>query len=335
MRLGLPYFLRSRDPAAFRAHVREMAEAGATYVVLIVTDFDVLFFRPTVGQMVAVAKQEGLEVFLDPWGLGGIFCTPYSVFPLRYPEACQRLSDGTYLPRACPSSSEWQTHLAHWLELAAEAGADGVFWDEPQFASEAGSGRWACRCHRCQARYQAETGEAMPVALTAEVLAFRRRQALAVLAEACAGAAAAGLRNTLCLLPFTDEVRRFAEWEAAAGLPQLESLGIDPYPAMVLGYGGEAAWLAPPERYLAGPVERLLAACRAHGKRPHVWLQAFDVPAGVEGQIVAAARWLKAAGIEDVALWSDRWGTGDNRRSRRPEAVWQAVREALAVLRAD
>ncbi|MEW6046895.1 MAG: hypothetical protein AB1609_10490 [Bacillota bacterium] len=358
MRLGLAYFLRTRDIDAFRRHAGEMVENGANYVVLVATDFDQLFFPATVAGMVEAAHRAGLEVYLDPWGLGGIFCTPYSVFPIHHPEACQVLSDGLALARACPSSDEWRAHLAGWVQFAARTGADGVFWDEPQFFHEAdpktGAVRWGCRCARCQARYRAEVGHPMPVELTEPVVAFRRRQALDVLREACDAAHATGLRNMVCLLPFDDSLtagrsspadlmraaRAFADWDEVASIKSLDSLGTDPYPglmaaAMDKGAGPtapDAAWRAEPASYMRRPVEHLLEVCRRHGRQPHVWVQAFDVPAGVEPMIVEAARWLRATGLSDIAFWADRWGTGDNRLSQRPAEVWQAVVDALGLL---
>lgn len=64
IRLGVPYFLRTRSLDHFRRDLEDIVSVGATYLVLIMTDFDQLFFRDTLHSMVQEAKGAGLEVQL-------------------------------------------------------------------------------------------------------------------------------------------------------------------------------------------------------------------------------------------------------------------------------
>lgn len=88
------------------------------------------------------------------------------------------LSDGTLLMQACPNSEIFAQHVEGWLDRAAEAKAQYIFWDEPHLFFDNGMGganpRWACRCPKCQEQFAAIYGYAMPVEFTPDVYEFPR-----------------------------------------------------------------------------------------------------------------------------------------------------------------
>src|SRR5205085_3236400 len=82
---------------------------------------------------------------------------------------------------------------------------DGVFWDEPHFASDATFPRnWACRCAACQEAYRTAHGSEMPATLTDDVAAFRQGSLLRFLDEMMTHAKRRRpeVENVLCLMPW-------------------------------------------------------------------------------------------------------------------------------------
>lgn len=326
VRLGVPYFLRTRSIDHFRRDLEDIVGVGATYLVLIVTDFDLLFFRDTLYDMVQEAKGAGLEVQLDPWGIGGVICTPYSVFPAAHPEACQVASDGSPVGRGCPTHPTLLAFIERWVDAAAALGADAVFWDEPQLGVwEQGETvvRWSCRCPQCRQAFSARYGMPMPTELTDEVIQFRQDAIAHLLQTAMRRAKGHGLENSVCLLPREHPRYGFGNWEHIAGLPELDSFGTDPY--WTASPGHDPAKLAEFDAYIRRFADKLMGLAGTAGKRPHMWVLGFRIAKGTEGDMERAARVVWDAGIRDLAIWADKYGCGDNNRSGDPEAVWRTV----------
>mgnify|MGYP000936858091 CR=1 FL=1 len=55
------------------ADFREMLDHGCTTVILAVTEFDFDFWRPNIPRIVEAAHRLGLQVLIDPWGIGKFF----------------------------------------------------------------------------------------------------------------------------------------------------------------------------------------------------------------------------------------------------------------------
>ncbi|HLH21776.1 MAG TPA: hypothetical protein VK066_04600 [Chloroflexota bacterium] len=74
-----------------------------------------------------------------------------------------------------------------------------------------------------------------------------------------------------------------------------------------------------------------LALGQCHGVEPHVWVRAFQVPAGEEAAVAAMIQAAAAAGIERVGIWPWKAGaTASLLASERPALVWETVLRALA-----
>ena len=134
MDTGIAYFVRNRRPDVARADMEEIKAAGCSYVVHFFTEFDQVFFKQSVAEIVQVTKEAGLQVYIDPWSLGGFICTKYTLFPLDHPEACQVWSDGRPLMQACPNHPAFRDYMRRWLDDVVEIGGEVVFWDEPHLA---------------------------------------------------------------------------------------------------------------------------------------------------------------------------------------------------------
>jgi hypothetical protein len=307
-------------------------------------------------EIVEATKDAGLEVWLDPWGVAGIFSgETLSRFPLDNLETLQVLSDGRRAAAACPNHPETRRFLQEWVRAAAETGGDGVVWDEPHFfvpfmRSER-SGAWACRCEVCRRRFRERTGHEMPAAFDAEVRWFRDASLIELIDELASEARRLGLKNDLCLFPidfaaagFPELASRLArvvgsddpeanpllqfgiiDWETAAAVPSLDMLGTDPY------------WFAlrvEPEPFFSVFVKKALALARRNGLKTQVWVQAFQVPEGREEELGAGLRTAAALGADCVAAWSYDASRSISRiRPARPDAVWRVIGEAFEELR--
>ena len=360
MQTGVSYF-SSRDVRHVRADLREMAEHGCTYVVHCFTETDLAYYRETVREISRETREAGLEVWLDPWGLAGIFSgEAFTRFPLEHPETWQVLSDGRRAPAACPNHAETRRFLREWIDASAAAGGEVLFWDEPHFYVTLWqgdmSGAWACRCDICRGLFRDRFGGEMPAEFGAEVKAFREASLLDLLSELCRAGHEKGLRNALCLLP-TDLAahgfpepqerlqaalaKRLAEappgaieamlhvgvgdFQTAAALPDLDVFGCDPYWYL---FGTDA------ERFMRAYGREAADAARKHGRGLQFWVQAFRLPAGREEELRTGLRVSEELGATHVAAWSYRATESMSQIAcAQPDDVWRIIGEEFRRLR--
>ena len=80
----------------------------------------------------AAIRASGMEAWLDPWGVAGIFAgEAESAFVARHPHACQVATNGRPLTHADPTSEIVEEFVEGWLAIAAGCDPTGIFWDEP------------------------------------------------------------------------------------------------------------------------------------------------------------------------------------------------------------
>src|SRR3712207_8651240 len=110
---GVSYF-GNRYPSHARADLTAMAAAGVSYVVHVMTEEDLRWNPGTIADLVAITHELGMEAWLDPWGVGGVFggeAASYGV--MEHPTACQRTNHGRHKPALCPGRPEFQIGRAH------------------------------------------------------------------------------------------------------------------------------------------------------------------------------------------------------------------------------
>jgi hypothetical protein len=327
------------------------------------TETDLLYYRGSMQEVVEATRQAGLEAWLDPWGVAGIFSgETFSRFVVDHPEALQTLSDGRRAPVACPNHPETRRFLLDWVEAAAEAGGQVAFWDEPHFDIPLWrgdwSGAWACRCDHCQERFRAAAGGPMPEHMDDEVRAFRERSLIDLMTALSAAARRRGMGSALCLLPTDFEAvglvelarrqeqrwrervqaaggsptdqqpwRSFGvrDWDAAAAIPDLDIFGCDPY------------WYffrAEPEPFVRAFARRAVETARRHDRKVQIWVQAFSVPEGREEELALGLRVAAEEGATHLAAWSYRATESmSSVRPARPEVVWRVLGESFRALR--
>ncbi len=308
-----------------------MAAAGFTYVVHTMSEFDLEFYSPrTMTEVVKCSRDAGLEVLLDPWGVGNTFGgEPYSRWVSEYPEACQVDNHGRRLPALCFAHPIFAEKIRQWLDTALSTGTDGIFWDEPHFRAENWHNEqpetWSCRCETCRKKFLDSTGEGMPKEVTESVAGFRTGLVAEFLEPFLADVRSASCTNTICLLPFEDFRGGIGDWKRIASMPDVDTISTDPY------------WIAfeqPRNGFFIDTVRRLVTLARDYEIDAQLWLQAFKLPAGTERDIVEGLEQAVEHGIEDAAFW----GYGacahmDGLACENPRAAWETICESVARLR--
>jgi hypothetical protein len=340
-----------------------MAEHGCTYVVHCFTETDLLYYRDTMAEVIKTTHDAGLESWVDPWGVSGIFSgETLSRFVIDHPEAHQVLSDGRLAPGACPNHPATRQFLIDWVDAAAHAGARVAFWDEPHFDipmwRRDTSGAWACRCEHCQERFRQMASRALPELMDDEVRSFREASLIDLLAELSMHARKLGMRSALCLLPadfeavgfgemqqrMSERWQRFVEqagghphddepwksfgirdWDAAASIADLDIFGCDPY---------WYAFRTEPEPFVRALTRRTAETARRNERDVQIWVQAFNVPEGREEELDLGLRVAVEEGATHVAAWSFR-GTESmsSIRCAQPEVVWEVLGRSFRALR--
>jgi hypothetical protein len=112
---------------AYAVHLAEMKAMGFTTVVLCVPEHYVTHSLGAVHSLVAATHAAGLECWIDPWGVAGVFDGEAPHNPTGIPEAT----------------------IAWWIDsignAPVEARPDAVFWDNPKPAVPYLIGAWAAR----------------------------------------------------------------------------------------------------------------------------------------------------------------------------------------------
>jgi hypothetical protein len=360
MQTGVSYF-SSRTLRHVRADLQDIVEHGCTYVVHCFTELDLAYYRESMREVAKATHDAGLEVWFDPWGVAGVFSgETFTRFPLDHPETWQLLSDGRRAPVACPNHPETRAFLRQWIDAAATAGGDVLFWDEPHFHVGIWrgdlSGAWACRCDVCLRLFREQHEGDMPMEFTPEVRAFREASLLGLLTELCRHGRDRGMRNALCLLPTdlsahgfpepADRLRRALErrlsdappgaieamlhvgvgdFDSAAAIPDLDIFGCDPYWYF---FGTD------PEAFMRKYGEAAKAASEKYGRGLQLWVQAFSVPEGREEELRTGLRVAAEVGATHIAAWSyEATASMSQIRCPRADLVWDILGEEFRRVR--
>lgn len=331
MRFGASYF-GSRIVRHVREDMKTMVDSGCNFVVHTMSEHDITYHSGTMIDVVKVSQDVGLEVFLDPWGVGRVFGgESFSVFVENHPNCRQRLNfpEGEIrINKACLNSKMFRDTMLVWIELAAKTRAEGVFWDEPhlffgEFAPLFGGAKrdiWGCTCERCINIFKTTYGYEMPLDFTEDVKAFRQTTLLNFLEYLANEASKKGLKNSLCLFPTTDPRYGIYDWEKAAMIKNVDIFGSDPY---WYGYNKDVI------EFVSSISKEVIALSQKYDKEPQIWIQGYRVPAHREDEILTAIDVAYNLGIRNIATWSFE-GTDCMTyvRSERPDIVWQNISNA-------
>lgn len=319
---------------------QEMRAHHCTAVLLALTEFDLFFWRPNIPRIVDAAKQCGLQVYLNTWGIGKFFggeAPSYFLQEYIHDRQVTALT-GEPVAAATPSSAAFRDYFWQHVEwLAKSCNADGLFWDEPHYAMPIypvgyqSTTDWTDRSIHAQRRFQSKYGYEMPKVLTEAVRAFRRQEAEEILLEAAriAKSVNPSLSVTHCSLPAENNYylhyeRGYEAWEGIASIPDYDVFST----SIVVDYDAPLSL----HKRLA---EKTVRLARQYKKTPQRWVMSyFQSPQNLEfiGDVV---RCYAACGIESIFSWTYRAGKGTFLAAPDPDAVWRVLGEAYgAVLEA-
>lgn len=323
IRTGISYF-GNRNPQHFLTDVENIRKHNCNFIVHTFSENDMSFYKETLSEIVRISKEGGLEVYIDPWGVGRVFGgEATSDFALNYRDACQLFSTGEPAPACCINNPRFRDFMTTWINEVREIGADVAFWDEPHFFIEWGKEeaeqRWTCWCRFCREKYQKSFGAPMPAGLNRDMIKFREDSVVDFLSFLTDYAHDKNLRNALCLLPNRDHRFGISDWSRAAALPHLDIIGTDPY---WLWFGKDI------DNFFGQRCTELVSLAKKHEKEAQVWIQNFNVPAGREKEISKAVELAYRKGIRNFAAWS-YLGTAymSYIKSDNPEMVWETLGE--------
>ena len=331
MKLGVTYLGNRFVRHYVERDLPEIVDAGCDYVVHTFSEYDLAFHTGEINALVDATRQAGLEAWLDCWGLGGLFAgEAFSDFLLRHPESWQVRSNGERVPVACPNAPAFRELLRTWIDAAAGAGADAVFFDDPM-----APGSEACVCDSCREAHAAllkshepgYEGRMPESGSQVNERAFQQRSLARLIEDACAGAQGLGLRAAVGVLPEP------AGQGSGALLAQLTAARAADVVAVSPLWRAHGQPVAP---YVHDACAAVAAACRDSQQEPMAWLQAFSIPARQEYEIAQAADAMAAAGIANISTWCYRAGEQMTAvRSEQAQLAWETVVATYRRLKAE
>jgi hypothetical protein len=306
--IGASYF-GNRIVRHVAEDMHDLAERGFTGVLHTFSENDLAFYREAMAKIVEVSQDAGLEVQIDPWGVGGVFGgEAESRFVPRNPGSCQK-HDGLIVSAACPNAPAFRSFVGSWTDAAIDTGADRVFWDEPHWVVP------VCGCHACSTIYSERYGETIPTEPTAQVMEFREESLVDFLRDVVGYVHTKGGRSTVCLLPHD------GDWKAVAELPGLDTLATDPY---------WAAFGRPVKEFVHEYSVKVKDLADEHGVGAQIWIQGFGLGPEDADDIRTAVETARAAGVDDLWTWGyEACGHMPALKTRAPEKVWDVLTEAL------
>ncbi|MDD5449433.1 MAG: hypothetical protein PHO42_02415 [Candidatus Omnitrophica bacterium] len=332
VKTGVSYF-GSRIERHVKEDMRDIAAHDCDFVVHTFSENDLQFYKETMKEIAGISHKEGLEVWVDPWAVGGVFGgEAYSNFVSINLDSRQVSAKGESLPAACLNNEYFRKFMFSWIDASTEAGADVFFWDEPHFylypldQMEKDETIWACRCPVCRELFEKRFSYAMPARLNDDIKLFKEDSIIEFLKAMCGYVKIKNnkLKNALCLLPFKGSLGGIIDWSKAAGLEALDIIGTDPY------------W-RPGEKDIEGLVgrfsEKIHELSVKYGKEGQIWILNFRIKKGTEKDIETAVMTAYKKGIRNIAAWS-YLGTGcmSYLASDDPEMVWTTLGKAFKEL---
>lgn len=333
LKTGISYF-GSRIQRHVKEDVKDIVRHHCNFIVHTFSETDLEYYRGTMKEICAISRKAGLEIWVDPWAVGGVFGgETYSRFVSKNLDARERSAKGESLPAACLNNERFRDFMFGWIDAAFELGPDVFFWDEPHFylypldQMEKDPTLWACRCSVCRRRFKKRFGYEMPVKINHDIRLFKEDSIVEFLKTMCdyvkrnKRSACDEPKNAVCFLPFKGVLGGIMDWSKAARIESLDIIGTDPY------------WKVG-EKDVKGYVrrfsKRIHALATRYGKEGQIWILNFRIKKGTEKDIETAVMAAYKEGIRNIAAWS-YLGTGcmSYLASDDPEKVWDALGEAF------
>jgi len=299
MKFGTSYF-GNRMLEHAKKDMKLLKEKGFSYVVHTFSEFDLMFHKENLRDIVNATRDIGLEVHLSPWGVGNVFGgEPFSHFVNHhYLDACQVLDNERPVPLACPNAPAFREYMNKWLDAVIDIQPDAVFWDEPHFHEQGFlssiEGHWGCRCEYCQQNFKQKYGYDMPETESGDVFDFKTASIASFIGGLTEIAKKAGIGNILYLNPNIDPANPGDHWDILAKNPTLD----------VLATGAYWKWKNEPTAYVSDFAGVIKQVCNKNDIKAQLWLQNFGFEKNEGLQIREAVQLAYDKGIRNIAFWS-------------------------------
>lgn len=328
VRAGISYF-GNRNPRHFVADLEEILSHHCNFILHTFSENDQLFYKHTMVELIQLSKDAGLQVYVDPWGVGRVFGgEATSDFAFKNRDVCQILSTGESAPGACVNNPRFRDFMIKWIDDAVEIGADVLFWDEPHLFIDWDNldraPRWACWCSCCKDKYRRLYREPFPETMNDQLQHFREGSIVEFLTLLCDYAREKKVKNAVCLLPHRERKFGVTDWSRIAAIGSLDIFGTDPY------------WLffrKDLHEFVGGFAREVAVLANEYNKQTQIWIQNFKIPAGREDEIREAIAVAYAEGIRNFAAWS-YYGTSymSYIKSDDAQKVWDTLGEVYGML---
>lgn len=330
---GVSYYGLSY-PEHAKLDFQEMIAHNCNAVVLALTEFDIDFWFPNIIEITKVAKELGLKVYLDTWGIGKWFGgEPTSLFLTNNPGNRQVSAlTGEPLAAACFNTPAFRDYFYRIVEKLAEyVPADGFFWDEPHYQLPKGiasitggvADDWSCRCPICQKKFEQEFGYPMPKLLTPEVVQFRENQALEILRTASEKIKAIRPDSKIiCCVHATQntyyvtERRGYDNWDKVG-----RTDAFDVFSTTIINY-------SMPESFFRNITQRTVDIARKYGKGNQRWLMGYYQEPQDMNRIKEVVHLYDEMGVESLFAWTYRGGHGTVLAAPHALQLWDTLGEA-------
>lgn len=306
--------------------MKELKKNGFNYVLHTYSEYDLMFREKTLMEIVKISHEAGLEVWVNPWGVGNVFGgEPFSNFVNQNIfSSCQVLDDGNPTAIACPNSPMFNDYMVKWLNAVSAAKVDAILWDEPHFHEQgflsSVEGRWGCRCKYCKAKYEELFNTEMPLNETDSVKLFKLKSILKFITNLADKAKKLGIKNTLYLTANLKPNKIITAWDDYAKIESIDTIATGPY----------WQW-AKEEVGIVNEYSRVIQRlAKKYNKESQVWIQGFNIHAQLESEIRQATQFVNEAEVDRIAFWGyegctqQSWISCDN-----PTLVWRTILESI------
>jgi len=318
---GISYF-GNRDPIYVKKDLQKLKKIGFKTIIHTFSENDKKYYKKTMKEIVKISKDLDFEVWLDPWGYGGVFGgEAFSGFIQENPLETQVTNKGERVGAACFNSEKFTYYMKKWVDSVKEIGGETIFWDEPHYKILQPFGRFpeefTCKCEKCQKNFYERYGYEMPEKFNKDISNFRNDIAIDFFTEMTKYASRKGLKNNLCFLPQESEEIGIKEYEKISSLGTINNIGSDPY---WYGYG------KPVEKFVGDTADKIKKLQKKYNKESHIWIQSFKVPKDRENEMINAAKILKTKKIDKVMFWGIKGcEVISSISSDNPKKVWNNI----------
>lgn len=296
-RMKMLSYEHSRYADHFRLDAADIRAHGFDTIVHILPEDDLMACPGLMRDLIRATKDEGFDVLVDPLSVGNVFgLGRHSGLLQHYPEMRRVTADGGTVAHVCPSSPGFIEYLLQWIAFVADAGADGILWDEPDFSP--------CWCGRCSPHGM--------------IMLLRAMTSVA---------AAHGLLNSVALHCMSyDSMRDWPRIEAVAAMPDVHDIGLSLVPTSYANLeDGLTAYVRP-------WCTVAVSVADTGGKSVSVWAQGYSLPAGRETSVQRTIAIARNFGIRSFGYWGYRGCTGTGVACEDPVTAWENARAAFVGL---